>query len=198
MAEGKGIGSKLFGLFVEGDAPVDAELPTPAAAAPEVKPARAPIDTTGVTPANVDFDGVFRAAGVDPGELDQVKKAQALLQTLPPGTTPEVQRTIVEASLKAFGFDIGNIVLASQNQLKAIDTFVRVNQQQFEKASSDGQVQVTQLEERIEKLKQELEKRSQQLREVVAAAETRRADVMRILGFFSSGAPASDSKEGTP
>ena len=152
MPEEKGLGSKLLGLFVEqkeqgegtsapaedGASPADliADLarqsdprqaaaalpPRPAGPAPVRQPS--PIASSGpVTPASVDFDAVFKGAGLDSGELDRVRKAEELLKSLPESTPQDIKRQIVEASLKAFGFDVQKIIVAAQNQVKAVETW---------------------------------------------------------------------------
>src|SRR5689334_17455372 len=129
MAENeKGLGSKFLGLFVEKEdgAPAEknaadeiAELAKQSGAPPPsaqpAPPAPGPALKMPAT-ASTDFDAVFRDAGMDMGELDRVKKAEELLKGLPESTPQDVKRQIVEASLKAFGFDTATIVTASNNQ----------------------------------------------------------------------------------
>src|SRR5689334_12910027 len=137
MAENdKGLGSKFLGLFVEQGQPKedDGTAPSPAeqiaelarkstggapgaAAAAAAAPTPVPglkiekMAASGGAPA--DFDAVFREAGMDGGELDRVKKAEELLRGLPDATPQDVKRQIVEASLKAFGFELEKIVVAA-------------------------------------------------------------------------------------
>lgn len=217
MPEEKGLGSRLLGLFVEvkddgtpaaGTAVVDkgdgektaaelvAELagqsaPKRAAEqAPAAAPARVavPAHTGPVTPAEVDFDAVFKNAGMDSADLDRVRKADELLKSLPEATPIDVKRQIVEASLKAFGFELSKIVGAAQNQLKALDTWVRLNEQQTAKAITDAQAKIAQLEDQVISLKADITRRTEQLAGVAAAAEGRKLQVNQVLGFF--GAPA--------
>lgn len=220
MPEEKGLGSKLLGLFVEvkddgtpaegteavsaGDgeksaAELVAELagqsaPKRGAATTAAPPARAAIPThTGpVTPAQVDFDAVFKGAGMDTAELDRVRKAEELLKSLPEATPVDVKRQIVEASLKAFGFEISKIVGAAQNQLKALETYVRLNEQQTAKAITDAQAKIAQLEDQVISLRADITKRTEQLAAVGAAAEGRKGQVTQVLGFFNApAAPAA-------
>ena len=60
----------------------------------------------------VDFDGVFGAAGIGPEERDRVGKAAAMLASLPSESPVAVRKQIVEASLKAFGVPIEKIIEA--------------------------------------------------------------------------------------
>ena len=221
MPEDKGLGSKLLGLFVEvkdetpaegtekvesGREKTAAELvaelagqsaPKKVTGAPAAEPVRAaspvvPRPANTVPPAQVDFDAVFKGAGMDTAELDRVRKAEDLLKGLPEATPVEIKRQIVEASLKAFGFEVGKIVQASQNQLKALDTYVRLNVQQTAKAISDAQAQIAQLEDKIVTLRASINTRTEQLAGVSAAADERKAQVTRVLEFFHvPAAPAA-------
>lgn len=150
----------------------------PSAAAPRPKP---PAD---VQPAKLDFDAVFKSAGVDPQELDRVRKAEELLKGLPEGTPDGLKRQIVEASLKAFGIDLQKISQAATNQLKALDTFSRLKEQQTSKAIQDAQAQIAQLEDKVIGLRADIDKRNTELAQTQAAAELRRAEVQRVLTFF--------------
>jgi hypothetical protein len=149
-----------------------------------------------VTPAQVDFDAVFKGAGMDAAELDRVRKAEELLKSLPEATPQDVKRQIVEASLKAFGFEIAKIVSAAQNQLKALETYVRLNEQQTSKALTDAQAQIAQLEDKIIGLKADMTKKTETLASVTAAAAGRRGEVHRVLDFF--GAPAAPAAAAPP
>lgn len=208
MAENeKGLGSKFLGLFVEKEngeqtqtdkSPADeiAELArqSSGAAAPPpshpghpapATPAAAAAPALKVAPGtSTDFDAVFREAGMDAAELDRVKKAEDLLKGLPESTPQDVKRQIVEASLKAFGFDTATIVTASNNQKRALDTYVRVNEQATAKATQDAEAQIKSLHEKIAALKTDVEKRQAALKTLSEAANTRKAQVQKVLEFF--------------
>src|SRR4051812_12879983 len=143
MAENeKGLGSKIKGLFFETDgeseqAPEGADPKSAADLVAELakqsgppKPAEPPppnLNTQKMTSgvgAPADFDTIFKDAGMDVAELDRVKKAEELLKGLPEATPQDVKRQIVEASLKAFGFELDKIVGAANNQKRALDTYV--------------------------------------------------------------------------
>jgi hypothetical protein len=203
MAENeKGLGSKFFGLFVEKEngetqksaADEIAELAKQSGAAPTTPPpAAAPAAHAAPPPgpalkmpasASTDFDTVFKEAGMDAGELDRVKKAEELLKGLPDATPQDVKRQIVEAALKAFGFDTATIVSASNNQKRALDTYVRINEQATAKATQDAEAQVKSLHEKIAGLKSDIEKRQASLKTLSEAANTRKAQVQKVLEFF--------------
>jgi hypothetical protein len=157
--------------------------PVPAPARPPL-----PVPTGPITPAAVDFDAVFKSAGLDVSELDRVRKAEELLKSLPEATPQEIKRQIVEASLKAFGFDVQKIIAAAQNQLKALETYRRVNETQTAKSITDAQAQIAQYEDKIITLRAEITKKTESLASVGAAADNRKTQVHQVLEFF--GAPA--------
>lgn len=224
MAEQKGLGSKLIGLFVEtegnseGEAPsgdksaadliaeiagqtvppgqavppgLAAKRPSPGAPAKPAEPLPPGLKLDKVAPptsGTIDFETIFKEAGMDAAELDRVKKAEDLLKSLPESTPLAVKKQIVEASLKAFGFEIEKIVLAAQNQKRALDAYVKVNESATAKAIQDAEAQIRSLNEKIAALRADIEKRTGGLSSVTAAAQTRKADVQKVLDFFQ-GAP---------
>jgi hypothetical protein len=180
--------------------PRKAPATSPAPRSPSTTATQGPIPGASgpVTPATVDFDAVFRNAGMDPSELDRVRKAEELLKGLPESTPKDVKRQIVEASLKAFGFDVQKIGLAAQAQLKAVDTWVRVTEQQTAKGLADAQAQIAQLEDKVISLRADITKRGEQQAAMAAAADQRRSQVGKVLEFFQPAPPASPAGPGKP
>ncbi len=169
--------------------------PAPAAAAP----VRLPPSAEAAPPAKIDFDAVFKNAGIDPSSLDRVRKAEELLKTLPDSASDDVKRQIVEASLKAFGFEIAKIVEAVETQLKALETYVKVNEQQTAKSISDAQAQIAKLEDQVITLRADINKRTTALGSVAAAADIRRSQISRVLAFFRApAAPPGSTAASTP
>lgn len=220
MAEQKGIGSKLLGLFVEkqGDGEDGEEREAPEAeageksaadlvaelanqtnpagrkqapghetAAPLPPPPNLKLDkmtAPSAVDAKVDFDQIFKEGGLDPAELDRVKKAEDLLKGLPEATPHDVKKQIVEASLRAFGFEVSKIIQAASTQLRALDVFVKANTDLTAKAITDADVQIKQLNDKIAGLRAEIEKRTAQLSQRTTAATARKGEVQRVLDFF--------------
>ena len=154
-----------------------APLSTPAQASDPAKP------VPSLPP--IDFDKIFREAGMDVTDLDRVKKAEDLLKSLPAETPPAVQKQIVEASLKAFGFDVQKIVAAAQNQRRALDTYVKVTDASTAKAVEDAEAQIHTLTEKIASLHADIEKRTAGKVALAAQAQDRKAQVQRIIDFFA-------------
>src|SRR5687768_5555024 len=115
MAEPKGIGKKLLGLFVEDpDAKPEDEAPpldetgeksaadlvaelanstAPAGArAPAPPPSNLKLDkmTAPVAGAKINFDEIFTQGGLDPAGLERVNKAETLLKGLPEATPHDI------------------------------------------------------------------------------------------------------------
>jgi hypothetical protein len=220
MAEQKGIGSKLLGLFVEKEGDGSEETPEPtgeksaadlvaelanqtapggprpkgmAGAAPMpdlAPPPNLKLDKiTANTGDKVDFDQIFRDGGLDPADLDRVKKAEELLKGLPEGTPHEVKKQIVEATLRAIGFEVVKIIQAASTQLRALDVFVKANTDLTAKAITDADTQIKQLNEKITALRSDIEKRSSQLAARTSAATARKGDVQKVLDFFGQPPP---------
>lgn len=225
MPDDKSLGKRILGLFVEtpgdGSAPAetDAEGQTaadeiaaiakqsaPAAAAAQPAAPRQPVAAApvarvaakeGVAPATIDFDQVFKNAGVDAAALDRVRKAEDLLKNLPDSAGDELKRQIVETSLKAFGVEISRIVEGVETQLKALDTYVRVNEQQTAKSIGDAQAQIAKLEDQVITLKAEIDKRTTALAGLAAAADVRKRQVAKVLEFFRVPAPTAGPASNT-
>lgn len=210
MSEEKGLGRKILGLFVEqregegeGELPVGeksaadlvAELAQQSGAAPPAAggaPAMPGLKFEKVaapaTGAAVDFDAVFRDAGMDADDLVRVRKAEELLKGLP-DVTHDIKKQIVEASLKAFGFDVAKIAAAAQNQQRALDTYVKVNEQMTAKGITDAQAQIAQLNEKVAGLQKDIERRTGALAQLSRDAQVRKEQVQKVLSFFQPPAP---------
>jgi hypothetical protein len=207
----KGIGSRILGIFVEtpdkpdspealepeqsGRSPADlvAELAQASAAAPggpgpgPGAPARqAAALESAIAAAPTDFDTIFKDSGMDADELDRVRKAEELLKSLPEATPIEVKRQIVEASLKAFGFDTARILAAAQTQQKALDAYVRVNESATAKSTELAQQEIASLNEKIASLRTDIEKRTATLKGVAGAASARKLQLQKVLDFFGT------------
>jgi len=158
--------------------PAPAEPPPPAL---KLTPASAPAPG-----ASVDFAAVFKDAGMDPAELDRVSQAEALLSKLPAAIGQAEKRAIVEASLKAFGFEIEKIVTAAQNQRRALDAYVKVNETATAKANQEAEAKIKSLTEQIAQLRADVEKRGAGLTQLTSKAQDRKAQVQKVLDFFAS------------
>jgi hypothetical protein len=203
--EQKGLGSKLLGLFVENErgapaqegekSPADLVAELAAGAAPATArpvdaapPSNLKLDRVAMPAAGgpIDFDAIFREAGMDVAELDRVKKAEELLRSLPESTPQSVKKQIVEASLKAFGFEVDKIVHAAQNQKRALDAYVKVNENATAKGIQDAEAQIRSLNEKIASLRADIEKRTAALTGLTEGAQIRKTQVQKVIDFFQT------------
>lgn len=162
--------------------------PAPAAGVPAGPPLKLqPAAAAPGTP--VDFGAIFRDGGMDPEELDRVAKAEGLLGNLPATIGQAEKRAIVEASLKAFGFEIGKIVAAAQNQKRALDTYVKINETAASKSNQEAEAKIKSLNEQIAQLRADVEKRGAGLTQLTAQAQARKVQVQKVLDFFSAPEP---------
>ncbi len=211
MAEPKGIGKKLLGLFVEDpDAQTETEKATEeggekSAAERVAELAQASVPQGHAVPApstlkldkmappvagaKINFDEIFTQGGLDPAGLERVTKAESLLKGLPEATPHEIKKQIVEASLRAFGIDVVTIIQATTTQLQALDTFVRINSEQTAKGITAAEEQIKQLNEKIAALRADIDKRTALLSATTLAATARKSEVQRVLDFFGPATP---------
>ncbi len=220
MAEQKGLGSKILGIFVETH---DEKAPEPSDA--EKTPEEIVAELAGTSPAGrrgagpgqgvaaldpqklaatasgpADFEAIFREAGMDREELDRVRKAEELLRSLPEATPQPVRKQIVEASLKAFGFEVEKIVAGAQNQKRALDAYVKINETATAKAIQNAELEIRSLNDKISSLRSDIEKRTANLGSLSSAAQARKAQVQKVIDFFQASpgpasAPQSPSRE---
>ena len=151
------------------------------------KPGEAPLQ-----PATIDFDPVFKKAGIDAGELDNVKKALELLKGLPADAPQAMKRTIVETTLRTMGFPVEKLVQGANNQLRALGNHAKEHESATQQAIEMAQANIRQLDEKIIELKVAIDKRAQSLTQVRMAVEARKAEVQKVLEFFQSPAPAGE------
>ena len=214
MAEPKGIGKKILGVFFENpegeaEAPAEegksaADMVAELANATSVEGASPAHEKQAAAPppnlkldrmsapagdAKINFDEIFTQGGLDPAGLERVTKAETLLKGLPDATPVDVKKQIVEASLKAFGIDVVTIIQATNTQLQALDLFVKVNSEQTAKAITAAEEQIKQHNDKIAALRGDIEKRTGQLAATTNAATARKSEVQRVLDFFGASKP---------
>ena len=202
MSEKKTWGSTVLGWFIVQDeapesasaapgttADADAELIAAAASAPtpdifQKEPPAPAAD------GQVAFDDVFSAAGIDGSERERVAKAQQLLASLPAETPLPVKKQIVEASLKAFGVPIENIIETGVAEIQALEGYIRKNAGDTQQLLQEATSRIAQFEEEVQKLRARMEQQVQQQQGIAAACNTRKLDVQKVLEFFGQEAVA--------
>jgi hypothetical protein len=200
MADKKGFGSTVLGWFVvrEGEEgkqheesadeliakyAKDSPPPTP----PEVK-------ITGELPkaqgGNVDFPAVYRAAGIDDGEQGRIDKATQLLKTLPAETPKDVKKQIVEASLKAFGYPVEQIIEAGAQEIQALEVYIQAGQRDTQTLLAESQKRSAELEAEIGRIKKVMEDQVAAQYALTQACNQQKLRVQEVLEFFGQEAVA--------
>jgi hypothetical protein len=204
MTEKKAWGSTVLGWFIvqeDGQAATEGvgsatatqdEEAALIAAAAAGEPAAAVFQQEPPPPkeGQVAFDAVFDAAGIDVSERERVGKAQQLLGSLPAETPVAVKKQIVEASLKAFGVPIDNIIEAGVAEIQALEGYIRKNAGDTQLVLEESTKRIAQFEEEARKLKARMEQQIQQQQGVVAACNARKLDIQHVLEFFGQEAVA--------
>ena len=196
MDDKKGWGSTVLGWFVVREAEEGAAPPTEGAPEPPPPP---PIQFQGEVPVpaagNVDFDGVFKAAGISAEERDRFAKAATLLESLPPETDPVVRKRIVEASLKAFGIPIDKIIEAGAQSIQALEGYLQIQTSGMKKFAEEAQTLIADYEEKIRQARELLARRIADQQAVQKACNDRKLDIQKVLEFFGQEAVARVVRE---
>jgi hypothetical protein len=195
MDDKKSWGTTVLGWFVvreeEGATP-------PTETAPESPPSP-PVQFQGEVPApaagKVDFDGVFKAAGISAEERDRFAKAGTLLESLPPETDPVVRKRIVEASLKAFGVPIDKIIEAGAQSIQALEGYLQIQTSEMKKFAEEAQTLIADYEEKIRQARELLTRRIADQQAVQKACNDRKLDIQKVLEFFGQEAVARVVRE---
>jgi hypothetical protein len=213
----KGIGDKVFGWFVvqeedarvdadaDGDADADAGADRDAGAAPTPAPARAPTPARApahgpalapalapvVAPGQVHdaraFGAVYRAAGVDDVERERLTKVLSLLEALPDEASIEVKRSIVAASLEAFGVSIDRILVTGEGALAALDGYVVSGQNRSKEVLAQAESRIAKLTSEIDEVRRLMDVQLGTQQELARAVTTEKARVRVVLDFFDAG-----------
>jgi hypothetical protein len=206
MSEKKGWGSTVLGWFVvrpedeAGAAVSDDALIAAAAADPAatstygadqpvvpVVPLHDPPPAPG---GQVDFPAVYTAAGVELEQQERVEKAAALLRSLPGDTDAAVKKQIVEASLKAFGVPIDQIIEGGVEEIQALEAYIRAGGAETQQLLAESSARIAQFEEEIARIRRVMDERVQEQQAVVRACNEKKLDVQRVLEFFGQEAVA--------
>lgn len=161
----------------------------PPPAAPAVKlNASAPKIVAGSTPTSSVFAQVYRSAEIDDAEQERVEKALTLLQALPTETPKEIKKQIVEASMKAFGIPIDQIIETGAQQIQALDAFIQHGQQQTQSVLSDARTRMLKLEAEIAEVKKLMELQVGTQESLARATNEQKLRVQSVLEFFGQEA----------
>jgi hypothetical protein len=202
MTGGRGWGSTVLGWFIVRD---DEQGATPSPEAPlegldapagGVEPAAAFRSEPPPAPGGqVDFEGVFDAAGIDSEERERMARAGDLLAGLPAETPVAVRKQIVEASLTAFGVPIDKIIETGVEQIQALEGYIRAGAGDTQTLLAESARRIAQHEEEIRRIRQVMDERVREQQAVTAACNARKLEVQRVLEFFGQEAVARVVRE---
>jgi hypothetical protein len=202
MTDKKNWGSTVLGWFIVQD---DAGAAGSAAAAPSAEADAAVIAAAAAaqpapqifqqepppaTDGQVAFDQVFTAAGIDDEERERVVKAQQLLGSLPAETPVPVKKQIVEASLKAFGVPIENIIETGVAEIQALEAYIRKSAGDTQQVLEDTTHRIAQFEDEVKKLRAKMEQQVQQQQGIATSCNGRKLEIQKVLEFFGQEAVA--------
>jgi hypothetical protein len=198
MSEGRGWGSTVLGWFVVRDGasaePTAADQPggdsTADAAAADAPPTFFQTPPPAATGGQVDFDGVFGAAGIERAERERVGRASELLLSLPSETPVAVRKQIVEAAMKAFGVPLDKIIETGVEEIQALEGYIRTCAADTDRLLTDSRARIQQLENEIRDIRTVMEQRTHEQESVTAACNAKKVDVQRVLEFFGQDAVA--------
>jgi hypothetical protein len=200
MADKKGFGSTVLGWFVvrEGeeahktDQSADALIAKYANDEPPPPPPE--VKLTGELPkakdGNVDFAAVFRAAGLGDDEQGRIDKAMSLLKTLPADTPKEIKKQIVEASLKAFGVPIDEIIESGAQEIQALEVYIQAGQRDTQSLLAESQKRTAELEAEIARIKKVMEEQVAAQYALQQSCNQQKLRVQEVLEFFGQEAVA--------
>ncbi|MCA1594751.1 MAG: hypothetical protein LC754_19410 [Acidobacteria bacterium] len=208
MTGKKGWGTTVAGWFIERDGETEQADATEVGTgeldvAPALDSYTAPSPTQGVfqtapPPAaggQVDFEAVFEAAGVGEEARQRVAKTVELLRSLPAGTDAAVKKQIVEASLKAFGVPIEQIIEAGVEEIQALDGYIRNGAADSEKLMQESDARIKHYEEEIKNIRNVMQQSVAELQSVVKVCNDKKLEVQQVLEFFGQDRVARVVKE---
>jgi hypothetical protein len=200
MADKKGFGSTVLGWFVVRDGEDEPKKDqsadeliakyandTPPPPPPEVKLSGELPKASG---GQVDFPAVFRAAGLSDDEQGRIDKAMNLLKTLPAETPKDVKKQIVEASLKAFGVPIEEIIECGAQEIQALEVYIQAGQRDTQSLLADSQKRTAALEAEIAQIKKVMEDQVAAQYALQQSCNQQKLKVQEVLEFFGQEAVA--------
>jgi hypothetical protein len=199
MADKRGFGSTVLGWFVvrEGEEQKkeqSADELIAKYANQDAPPPPPEVQLAGELPkaqgGNVDFPAVFRAAGIGDDEQGRVDRATQLLKTLPAETPKDVKKQIVEASLKAFGVPLDQIIESGAQEIQALEVYIQAGQRDTQALLTESQKRIGELEAEIARVKKVMEDQVAAQYALTQACNQQKLKVQEVLEFFGQEAVA--------
>ena len=180
-------------VAARGNGPAAAHAPPPP---PAVKLNSAvPKIIAGSTPTASVLAQVYRSAEIDDEEQERVEKAMTLLTSLPNETPKEIKKQIVEASMKAFGIPVDQIIETGAQEIQALDAFIKHGEAQTQSVLSDARARVIKLDAEIAEIKKLMELQVGTQESLARATNEQKLRVQAVLEFFGQEAVARVVRE---
>lgn len=213
VSEKKGLGETVLGWFVvrEGDDDTTEDTPEKAVEAygkrdPPPRPSAGappslrlqgdvPQVAAGATPDPRVFAQVYKAAQIADDAQERVEKALELLRSLKTETPKEVRKQIVEASLKAFGIPLDQIIETAAEEIQALEAYIQHGERNTQSVLSNASTQIAKLEAQIAEYKKLMELQVRSQRALVSATNDQKLRVQTVLEFFGQEAVARVVRE---
>ena len=130
------------------------------------------------------LEKVYQAAKISPEEQERVKKAQALVDSLPAETPQDVKRQIVEASLKAFQIPLEDIVEGAVEQIQALEAYIQHGARHTQSVLGDAQKRIEKLQAEILEIKKLMELQVSTQQGLARSCNDEKVKVQKVLEFF--------------
>jgi hypothetical protein len=146
------------------------------------------------TPPRFDAVAVLQAAGVDDKQRERVERTLELLNALPADASPQLRKTVVEASLKAFDISIKAIVEAAGSEVTAFESFIGEGHKQLDELKAQSLARIAELQAEIARVQKRLEIATGDQASLDQATIAAMERVRPVLGFFGASMPGGETK----
>ena len=180
---------ELIAKYAAADAPGAPPAPPPPVELKGELPRAAPFGGA------IDFAAVYRAASIAEEDQGRVEKAIGLLKTLPTETPKEIKKQIVEASLKAFGLPVDQIIEAGAEQIQALEAYIRHGERETQDVLMQGNARLAELTQQMTEVKRVMEEQVTAQQALTRASNEEKLRVQVVLEFFGQEAVARIVKD---
>jgi hypothetical protein len=157
--------------------------------------ASAPQIVAGMSPDAKVFAQVYKSANITEEEQERVEKTLALIGTLPAETPKDVKKQIVEASMKAFGIPLDQIIEAGAQEIQALDAFIQHGAEHTQSVLLDARARVEKLEAEIAEVRRLMELQVNTQQGLTRATNEQKLRIQAVLEFFGQEAVARVVKQ---
>lgn len=171
--------------------------PPPAEDAPPSlrNPQAVPMVTPGSAPTDATFTQVYRSAQITPEDEERFQKAKSLLATLPAETPKDVKRQIVEASLKAFGIPVEQIIETGVEQIQALESYIQHGARHTQDVMQEGESRIQKLQADIVEIRKLMELQIRTQTDLARHCNAEKLKAQSVLEFFGQEAVAKVVRE---